>query len=159
MDFEITTTSPRETQQLASRLVPFLLAGDVISLTGDLGAGKTCFTQGLARTLGIRGRITSPTFSLIKEYRGKLPLYHFDIFRIESVKEMFELGYEDYFFGEGVTVIEWGDKVASLLPQEYVEIEFRRLEKNNHRKIRIKPHGLRWREKAKQWITEQTQTG
>ncbi len=152
MDFEITTTSPRETQQLASRLVPFLSAGDVISLTGDLGAGKTCFTQGLARALGIRGRITSPTFSLIKEYRGKLPLYHFDIFRIESVKEMFELGYEDYFFGEGVTVIEWGDKVASLLPQEYVEIEFRRLEKNNHRKIRIKPHGAGWQERISKWL-------
>lgn len=159
MDFEITTTSPRETQKLASRLVPFLSAGDVISLTGDLGAGKTCFTQGLAKALDIKGHITSPTFNLIKEYRGKLPLYHFDIFRLESIREMFELDYEDYFFGEGVTVIEWGDKVAPLLPQEYLEIEFRRLEKENHRRVTIKPHGVKWRKSVKAWITNRAPTG
>jgi tRNA threonylcarbamoyladenosine biosynthesis protein TsaE len=154
MDLEITTTSPRETQQLASRLVPFLSAGDVIGLTGDLGAGKTCFTQGLARALGIKGRITSPTFNLIKEYRGRLPLYHFDVFRLESIREMFELDYEGYFFGEGVTVIEWGDKVAPLLPREYLEIEFRRLAKENYRKIRIKPHGAGWQERINKWLKE-----
>lgn len=152
MDFQIETESPLETQNLAKDLTSLLSAGDIISLTGDLGAGKTCFTQGLAKGLSIKNHVTSPTFTLIKEYQGRLPLYHFDIFRIEKLEEMFGLGYEDYFYGAGVTVIEWGDKVSSLLPDEYLEVEFRRLREETHRLLIIHPHGRVWEKKVKEWL-------
>lgn len=152
MDFQIETGSPLETQNLAKDLASLLSAGDIISLTGDLGAGKTCFTQGLAKGLGIKEHITSPTFNLIKEYQGRLPLYHFDIFRLERLEDMFDLGYEDYFYGCGVTVIEWGMRISSLLPDGYVEIELRRLEEENRRRLIVRPHGKIWRKKIKEWL-------
>lgn len=152
MDFQIETVSPLETQNLAKDLASLLSAGDIISLTGDLGAGKTCFTQGLAKGLGIKEHITSPTFNLIKEYQGRLPLYHFDIFRLERLEDMFDLGYEDYFYGCGVTVIEWGMRISSLLPDGYVEIELRRLEEENRRRLIVRPHGKMWKGKVKEWL-------
>lgn len=148
----ITTSSAKETQDLAGSLSGFLLAGDVISLCGDLGAGKTCFTQGLARSLGIRERITSPTFNLIKEYENTLPLYHFDIYRLDTPDELYDLGYEEYFFGDGITVIEWGDKIQSLLPEAYLRIEFKRLKDDNARELVISYKGARWEEVVEHWI-------
>ncbi|MDI6689156.1 MAG: tRNA (adenosine(37)-N6)-threonylcarbamoyltransferase complex ATPase subunit type 1 TsaE [Actinomycetota bacterium] len=150
--FKVVTHSPEETKELARRLASLLHAGDVISLTGDLGAGKTCFTQGLGEALGIKRRITSPTFNLIKEYKNTLPLYHFDLYRLDSPLEMLDLGYEEYFFGDGITVIEWGDKVVSLLPSNYLEISFKRLLDENVRELQIFPHGPRWEKAIKEWI-------
>ncbi|MEW6189136.1 MAG: tRNA (adenosine(37)-N6)-threonylcarbamoyltransferase complex ATPase subunit type 1 TsaE [Actinomycetota bacterium] len=150
--FKVVTYSPEETKELARRLAPLLRAGDVLSLTGDLGAGKTCFTQGLGEALGIKRRITSPTFNLIKEYKNTLPLYHFDLYRLDSPLEMLDLGYEEYFFGDGITVIEWGDKVVSLLPSNYLEISFKRLLDENVRELRIFPHGPYWEKATKEWI-------
>ena len=98
-------------------------AGDVIALIGDLGTGKTTLTKYIAEGLGITEYITSPTFNIIKEYRsGRLPLFHFDVYRIADVDEMFEIGYEEYFFGDGVCVIEWADIVEEIIPEDALTI-------------------------------------
>ncbi|MDI6891403.1 MAG: tRNA (adenosine(37)-N6)-threonylcarbamoyltransferase complex ATPase subunit type 1 TsaE [Actinomycetota bacterium] len=151
--YKVLTKSSRETQELAGKLTPLLRSGDVLSLTGDLGAGKTCFTHGLARGLGIEKKITSPTFNLIKEYKNAFSLYHFDVYRLQSLTELMELGYEEYFYGDGVTVIEWGDKIAPLLPPAYLEIEFRRLLEENLREVHIIPRGGDWDERVGRWLS------
>jgi len=148
----VKTNSPDETQELAILLSSYLKAGDVISLTGDLGAGKTCFTQGIAKGLEIKERITSPTFNLIKEYKNAIPLYHFDVYRLNSVDELYDLGYEEYFYGEGVAVIEWGDKINSLLPESLLEIEFHRMLDDNIREIKISYRGDCWGKTVREWI-------
>ncbi len=99
-------------------------SGTVIALTGDLGAGKTTLTKAIAQGLGIADMITSPTFTLVKEYgSGRLPLYHFDVYRIGDVDEMYELGYEEYFYGNGVCVVEWADLIEELLPENAIRIQ------------------------------------
>ncbi len=121
------THSPEETGSLGAAFASLLRPGDIISLSGDLGAGKTRFVQGLAAGLGVTEHVTSPTFAIIKEYAtGRLPLYHFDVYRLDDPREMDGLGYEDYFFGEGVTVIEWGDKIPGLLPNNALSIDIKR---------------------------------
>ena len=97
--------------------------GMILALTGDLGAGKTALTKAIARGLGIRETVTSPTFTIVKEYHsGRLPLYHFDVYRISDVSEMDELGYEEYFFGDGICVIEWADLIEEILPEDAMRI-------------------------------------
>lgn len=105
--------------ELAGRLNP----GDVVALIGDLGTGKTTLTKSIAEGLGITGVITSPTFTIVQEYEeGRLPLYHFDVYRISDPEEMYELGYEEYFFGQGVCVIEWADLIMELIPKDSIVI-------------------------------------
>lgn len=113
----------REMEELAKRLSTLLGPGDVICLTGDLGAGKTTFTQALAKGLGVDEYVTSPTFTLIQEYEGRLPLYHFDVYRIQDVSEMEDIGYEEYFYGKGITVIEWASLIEEILPPDKMWIE------------------------------------
>lgn len=109
-------------------------SGTVIALTGDLGAGKTTLTKSIAKGLGIDDVITSPTFTIVKEYySGRLPLYHFDVYRIGDVDEMYELGYEDYFFGEGVCVVEWADLIEDIMPEETLCINIEYGEKEGER--------------------------
>lgn len=103
--FEWISTSVKETQQMAERLARYLKPGDVLALDGDLGAGKTNFTQGLARGLGVTAVVNSPTFTIIKEYSGRYPLYHMDVYRLEDEWE--DLGFDEYFYGDGITVVEW----------------------------------------------------
>jgi tRNA threonylcarbamoyladenosine biosynthesis protein TsaE len=110
--WKTTTRSAAESQALAARLAQYLAAGDVIWLSGDLGAGKTTFTQGLGRGLGISVPITSPTFVLIREYAGRLPLYHVDLYRLDSAREIANLGLSDYLDGHGVCVVEWAERLA-----------------------------------------------
>lgn len=99
-------------------------AGSVIALTGDLGAGKTTLTKAIAEGLGVKEIITSPTFNIIKQHgSGRLPLYHFDVYRITDPDEMYELGYEEYFYGEGVCVVEWADMIDELIPEDAVRID------------------------------------
>ena len=115
-------------EKLAKSFGRLAEAGDVICLTGDLGAGKTTFTKAFARGMGIEEHITSPTFTIIQEYPGKIPLYHFDVYRIDDPLELEEIGYEEYFFGNGVTIIEWADMIKDLLPLEAMWIEIRTLD-------------------------------
>lgn len=107
---ELRSTSVEDTQRLGELLGGLLMAGDLVLLEGGLGAGKTAFTQGIGRGLGVVGTINSPTFTLLKEYAGRLPLYHFDLYRIEDPDELESLGFDDYFAGDGVSVVEWADR-------------------------------------------------
>lgn len=116
---EIHIKNENETRQFGEELARSLKPGDVIALIGDLGTGKTTLTKYIARELGIMQAITSPTFTIICEYKsGRLPLYHFDVYRLNSPDEMLELGYEEYFFGDGVCIVEWADKIEELLPDD-----------------------------------------
>ncbi len=114
--------SVAETAELGRKLGSLLQKGDTICLIGDLGTGKTAFTGGIAKGLGVGGYITSPTFTIINEYEGRLPLYHFDVYRIGDAQEMFETGYYEYIEGDGVTVIEWADIIREILPSDRIEI-------------------------------------
>lgn len=120
----ITIRSEEETRAFGSKLAEKAKPGMVIALIGDLGTGKTTLTKAIAVALGIQGHITSPTFNIVKEYKtGRLPLYHFDVYRITDPDEMYELGYEEYFYGDGVCVIEWADLIEELLPEHTIRIE------------------------------------
>ncbi len=134
------TMSPKETFELGKKIGLEAKAGEIICLDGDLGVGKTVFTQGFAKGLGIDEAVNSPTFTIIQEYdEGRLPLYHFDVYRIGDPEEMYEIGYEDYFYGQGVCLIEWAKLIEELIPDEakIVLIE-KDLEKGlDYRKITI----------------------
>jgi tRNA threonylcarbamoyladenosine biosynthesis protein TsaE len=119
---EIVSASPEETQDAGERLGLGLGPGAVVALTGELGAGKTSFIQGLVRGLGVTTRATSPTFVLINQYRGRVPVYHVDAYRTDSLTELIDLGLLELMGGEGVTVIEWADKLLSLLPPETIHV-------------------------------------
>ena len=117
------SNSPEETFALARRLGEETRPGTVYTLTGDLGVGKTVFAQGLARGLGIEEAINSPTFTIVQVYdEGRLPFYHFDVYRIGAIEEMDEIGYEDYFYGDGVCLVEWAELIGELLPKNRVEL-------------------------------------
>lgn len=125
------TFSHEETYKLGSRLGSEAAKGNIFCLNGDLGVGKTVFTQGFASGMGISDNVCSPTFTIVQEYNdGRLPLYHFDVYRIGDPEEMYELGYEDYFYGDGVCLIEWGSLIEELLPDNTVFIT---IEKNNEK--------------------------
>lgn len=130
---------PQETFELGRRLASHLRRGDIVALAGDLGAGKTRFTKGIAAGLGIVGEATSPTFTLIHEHEGgRLPLYHIDLYRLESEEEVFGIGIDDYLDGDGVTVVEWGDKFAGVLPRSTRWVRFRVLE-GDRRELEFDP--------------------
>jgi tRNA threonylcarbamoyladenosine biosynthesis protein TsaE len=118
----IVSRSPEETEAAGVRLAGALGPGDVVALTGELGAGKTCFVQGVARGLGVTTRATSPTFVLVNEYRGRLPVHHVDAYRTESLAELADLGLEELFDGDGVTLVEWADKLRPLLPARTIHV-------------------------------------
>ena len=111
----ITTNSPEQTELLGKKLAARLNPGDVIAYYGDLGAGKTAFTRGLARGLGCRGRVTSPTFTIVNEYEGDIPLFHFDLYRLGSSDELFDIGWDDYLARGGVCAVEWSENVEDAL--------------------------------------------
>ena len=118
-----TIKNEEETARFGRKLAESLRPGTVIALTGDLGAGKTTLTKAIAAGLGITSTVTSPTFTIVKEYYGgRLPLYHFDVYRIGDEDEMFELGYEEYFYGEGVSIVEWADIIEDLIPEDAIRI-------------------------------------
>ncbi|MBS3909470.1 MAG: tRNA (adenosine(37)-N6)-threonylcarbamoyltransferase complex ATPase subunit type 1 TsaE [Actinobacteria bacterium] len=148
----VITHSSEETWELARKLAPILTKGDLISLSGDLGAGKTVFAKGLAAGLGIDAPVTSPTFTIIKEYEGKLPLFHFDVYRLASAEELEELGADEYFYGEGVSVVEWGDRVEEILPEERLSIRILRLVDEDLRRIEVTSHGERWKKQVDKWL-------
>ena len=119
----IETNNAAETFALGQKLGSQALPGQIYTLIGDLGVGKTVFTQGMANGLGITEPINSPTFTIIQEYEeGRLPFYHFDVYRIGDIEEMEEIGYDDYFFGQGVTMIEWANLIEELLPDYIIRV-------------------------------------
>jgi tRNA threonylcarbamoyladenosine biosynthesis protein TsaE len=131
--------SIEETIESGAKLAKKLKRGDVVALIGNLGAGKTVFTKGIAKGLGVKNvrYVNSPTFVIIKEYKGKLPLYHFDIYRMDGAGVIDSENFEEYFYGDGVTVIEWADKIRKLLPPKYVEVKLS-VAGENRRKIEIR---------------------
>ncbi len=119
--------SEKETKEFGSQLGKKAQPGDIIALIGDLGTGKTTLTKAVADGLGVKETITSPTFNIVKQYdSGRLPLYHFDVYRIGDTDEMYELGYEEYFFGDGVCIIEWADIIEEIIPEDamFIRIEY-----------------------------------
>lgn len=120
------THTEEETRTLGEELAKKANPGDVYTLIGDLGVGKTIFTQGFAKGLGITEQVNSPTFTIVQEYKGRIPFYHFDVYRIEEPEEMEEIGYEDYFYGDGVCMIEWAELIKELLPEEAVKVCIRK---------------------------------
>ena len=112
-----------EINKIAEKLADYVSAGDIVALIGDLGTGKTTFTKKFAETLGVKENLKSPTFNYVLEYfSGRIPLYHFDVYRLSEPEEIYEVGYEDYLNGDGVMLIEWADIIKSELPKEYIEI-------------------------------------
>ena len=139
MEFE--TFSPEETLELGRKFGREAQPGEVYTLVGDLGVGKTVFTQGIAQGLGIEEPICSPTFTIVQEYHtGRMPFYHFDVYRIGDVSEMDEIGYEEYFYGDGVCIVEWGLMIEELLPDDCIFIEItKNTEKGfDYRRVSIK---------------------
>ena len=132
------TNSPEETEELGRRLGETAEPGMVIAFTGDLGAGKTAFTRGLARGLGIRDRVTSPTFTIVNEYEGgRLPLFHFDMYRLASADELFDIGWEDYLARGGVCAVEWSENVAEAMDESTIRVDIRRGDGENQRIVTI----------------------
>ncbi len=119
---KITTNSAEETAEAGFWLGSLLKPGDVVCLSGGLGAGKTAFAGGMAKALGIGGYITSPTFSIVNEYKGRIPLYHFDVYRIADTDEMFEIGFEEYLDAGGVVAIEWAELIDGLIPEKHISV-------------------------------------
>lgn len=141
---EYISKSYEETQKIASDFARTLKSGDVICMYGDLGAGKTTFVQGMAKGLNITEPITSPTFTIVNEYSGSLPLYHFDVYRIADSDEMYEIGYEEYVYGDGISVIEWAELIEDILPDKRYRVTILKELANgdDYRKIIIeKVHG------------------
>lgn len=132
-----------QTQRLGARLGELLEPGDVLLLEGDLGAGKTVLAQGVAQGLAIDDPVTSPTFTLIHEYEGRLPLYHVDLYRLGGATDAAGIGIEEYLYGDGVTVIEWPDRAGALLPREHLVISLRPIAETK-RAVRLTPHGARY---------------
>ncbi|MDI6710098.1 MAG: tRNA (adenosine(37)-N6)-threonylcarbamoyltransferase complex ATPase subunit type 1 TsaE [Bacillota bacterium] len=123
---KVRTGSPEETLALGAALGQLLRPGDLLCLSGDLGAGKTAFAQGVARGLGVEGPVTSPTFIIVNEYEGRLPFYHFDVYRLDDPEEITLLGFDDYLEGNGVTLIEWAERIERALPEERLGIKIER---------------------------------
>ena len=131
-----------KTREIGSKLGELLTPKSVICLIGDLGAGKTTMTQSLARALGVDDYITSPTFTIVNEYEGKMPLYHFDVYRIGSSEEMYDIGFDEYIDGEGVCIIEWANLIEDILPDEYLYIELKY--KDMSREMILNPIGKKY---------------
>ncbi|WP_129600287.1 tRNA (adenosine(37)-N6)-threonylcarbamoyltransferase complex ATPase subunit type 1 TsaE [Anaerophilus nitritogenes] len=133
---KIISNSEQKTYDLGYNLGEFLQKGDVVCLTGDLGAGKTTLSKAIAKGLGVEECVTSPTFTIIHEYEGRVPLYHFDVYRIGEIDEMEDLGYEEYFYGEGVCLVEWASQIEEIIPKEHLWIQITKID-DSTREIEI----------------------
>ena len=122
----------QETEQFGEEVAKSLRGGDVLAFTGSLGMGKTAFTRGLARGLGCRGRVTSPTFTIVNEYDGKTPLFHFDMYRLGSSDELFDIGWDDYLARGGVCAVEWSERVSDALPDDTIYVDIARGEEDEN---------------------------
>ncbi len=139
----LTTNSAEETRQVGVLLGRLFEPGDILCMYGDLGAGKTALSQGVALGLNVNEHVTSPTFTLINEYQGRIPLYHMDVYRLGGPDEMDDLGYEEYFYGDGVTLVEWANLVKEALPAERLDLQIIK-RGDNERLLRFIPWGKRY---------------
>lgn len=142
---DLISHSPEETQKIGADIGELALPGDIYLLVGRLGTGKTCLTQGIAHGLNIKEYALSPSFVIVRELYGRLPLYHIDLFRLDHIEEVEELGLDDYLYGKGVCVVEWAEKGLSVLPNEHllIQIDF---VSDTERSFRLKPRGKRYLE-------------
>jgi tRNA threonylcarbamoyladenosine biosynthesis protein TsaE len=141
----IVTHSPGETREFGHKLADMLKTKDVICLIGDLGTGKTLFVQGIANGLGVQEDVTSPTFTLMNVYQGIIPVYHFDLYRLDYPEQLLDVGFEEYTAADGVALIEWADKFPDWMPEECLWIEFIP-ESANSRRLALKAKGARYRQ-------------
>jgi len=148
---QIITRNPDQTIKLGIAISGLLQKGDILALFGNLGSGKTTLVKGIAKGLRVKSRIVnSPSFVLLKEYEGRLPLYHFDFYRIEKPEETYGIGLEEFLFGKGVCVIEWADRIRRILPKQYLRLDLKFLDKDR-RKISMSGFGRRYRELVKKY--------
>jgi len=142
------TRSTDETLELAGSVGELLRAGDVVSLVGDLGAGKTVFARGVARALGVTEPVVSPSFTIVREYDGRMPLVHVDVYRIDTVQELYDLGFEELVRDDGVTLVEWGDMIDGLLPGDRLDVRLTPGATDDERVVEIEGQGRSWRARA-----------
>jgi len=141
---EVKTSSPAGTGALAAKLAQAAEPGDVLVLVGDLGAGKTAFSKAYGAALGVEETMTSPTFTLAREYEGRLTLHHLDVYRLEMMAEVLDLDLPDLLDSGGVVLIEWGDAILPMLPQDFLEVRFTFGDEDDDRTIEMRPVGARW---------------
>lgn len=146
---EIKLNNLEETNEFGIRLGENLIVGDILCLNGDLGAGKTTLSKSIGLGLGVSEYITSPTFSLINQYSGRIPVYHFDVYRLENTDELFDLGFDEYFYGGGVCIIEWADKIDKMIPKERIVIDIEKGNNPNERILKLSGDGKRLEELMK----------
>ena len=139
---EYLSHSEAETEALGQALAARLRPGSVVAYRGDLGAGKTAFTRGLARGLGCRGRVTSPTFTIVNEYEGPTPLFHFALYRLGDEEELYDIGWEDYLARRGVCAVEWSEAFSAAMPEGTVTVSIRRCQDPDQRRITVEGGGL-----------------
>jgi tRNA threonylcarbamoyladenosine biosynthesis protein TsaE len=165
-ELQLSTSGADDTRRLAATIATALRVGDIVSLTGELGAGKTCFVQGAAAALGVTDRVTSPTFLLRRDYQGRVPVVHLDVYRLDTLREAGELGFDEV--GRSVTFIEWGDAMQPLLPGSHLEVELTVPPQatigptgDETRRIVVRPHGADWKRRivglavdCAQWRTD-----
>lgn len=144
MELTLGTKGPDDTRDLGAAIAPLLERGDIVLLAGELGAGKTCLVQGVARGLGVDEWVTSPTFTLVRSYRGRLELFHADVYRLEHLEEVTELGLPELIDGTGVAMIEWGDVAAPALPADSLEIRLVHGDADDDRHVTVSVVGERW---------------
>lgn len=137
------TSTSEETKKIGYKIGKLLKGGDIVCMIGDLGAGKTTLTQSIAEGLEVDDYVTSPTFTIVNEYQGRYPLYHFDVYRIEDVDEMYDIGFEEYLYSDGVIIIEWANIIEDILPKERLNIEIKTGKGQNEREINIYGEGNR----------------
>ena len=146
---KLVTHSPEETQAFGKRCGEIAKPGDIFLLTGELGAGKTCFTQGIAFGLGIKEYALSPTFVIMRQLKGRLPLYHIDLYRLDRLEETADLGLDDYLYGDGVSVVEWAEKALSLMPPDHLLIQIEYID-GSGRQLKLTPEGKRYQEMVRE---------
>lgn len=149
--WQVLSTNPFVTEAVGAELGRILTPGDVVSLVGDLGAGKTVFVHGVARGLDVRDTVSSPTFLLVQEYEGRYPVFHCDFYRLHSFHELEDIGWNDYLERNGVVLIEWGNRIPEALPEEYLEVAIEQVDYDEStRRIQFHPRGKRFEEKVRE---------
>lgn len=149
-NLEIILGDLEETKRFGIKLGKMLKRGDILCLNGDLGAGKTTLTKSIGLGLGVAEYITSPTFALINQYSGRIPVYHFDVYRLENAHELYDLGFDEYFYGDGVCIIEWADKIEKMIPKERIVVDIENGNGLNQRILKISGYGDGYQELVKE---------